>query len=160
MELFVDICSFLGAWFLVAGPLYQASLELREEDIQTERIHNASSQIEPPQKASAWWWLFPPAKLFIQMRRNKVYRDEYLKILNPEDVEALMRFMNKATGWLIVASGATFIAIKETYELTEELRSPLFIFWLALPFLILLCIGYTVQRTSRTKKVTEKIYKP
>jgi hypothetical protein len=29
---------FLGAWLLVAGPLYQGALELREEEVDREGI--------------------------------------------------------------------------------------------------------------------------
>lgn len=153
MELFVDICSFLGSWLLVAGPIYQASLELREQDIATERIREVSSKVRPPRKTSAWWWLLPPIKLLLERQRNHAYRREYLKVLEPEDVEALINFINKATGWLMVASGASLIAVKETFELIEEIHSPHYFFWIALPVMMFFCLMYTILRTKRAKAI-------
>jgi hypothetical protein len=36
----------------VAGPIYQAALELQEQDVERERIRQVSSQVSAP--ASAW----------------------------------------------------------------------------------------------------------
>ena len=41
----------------------------------------------------------------------------------------LVRFINKATGWLYVALGALLIAVKETWELVEYNEWPTWLFW-------------------------------
>ncbi|HVV66881.1 MAG TPA: hypothetical protein VHB72_02290 [Candidatus Saccharimonadales bacterium] len=153
MELFVDICSFLGSWLLVAGPIYQASLELREQDIETERIHEASNKIQTPRNVSAWWWLIPPLKLLLEHQQTQKYRREYLNVLDPEDVEALVNFINKATGWLMVAGGASLIAVKETYELVDEIHVQHYFIWLAVPVMMFFCLIYTILRTKRAKRI-------
>jgi hypothetical protein len=155
MELFADICGFLGAWLLVAGPIYQASLELREQDLETERIQEAGAKVMQPKKVSVWWWLLPPLKIFLEHRRSNRYRREYIKVLHSEDVEALINFINKATGWLLVAGGASLIAVKETFELTDHLDSPHYLFWVVVPLMMFISIMYTIARTVRTKRIIE-----
>ena len=52
--------SFIGAWMLVAGPLYQGALELLAQDLDREGIEQATSGLVPPAPPNGWWWLFPP----------------------------------------------------------------------------------------------------
>jgi hypothetical protein len=47
-------CGFFGAWLLVAGPVYQAALELQEQDIERERLQEATAQVPAPDPVSAW----------------------------------------------------------------------------------------------------------
>ena len=54
---------FLGAWLLVAGPLYQGSTELTEMDLDREAIAGArasTTQTAQYRRPSVWWWLLPP----------------------------------------------------------------------------------------------------
>ena len=54
---------FAGAWLLVAGPLYQGSVELGELDIDREGIEGIKAsavRAARPDPPSAWWWLLPP----------------------------------------------------------------------------------------------------
>ena len=60
-------------------------------------------------------------KLILEQRQAGRYKREFATLLQPEDLEALVTFMNKARGWLFVAAGALLIAIKETYELADHL---------------------------------------
>ncbi|MGH7241467.1 MAG: hypothetical protein ACREGB_04175, partial [Candidatus Saccharimonadales bacterium] len=60
METFVLWLGFIGAWLLFAGPIYQAALELQDEDIEMDRIRAAGRKVEKPADVSVWWWLLPP----------------------------------------------------------------------------------------------------
>src|ERR1700727_150478 len=42
--------AFLGAWLLVAGPLYQGAIELHEEDIDRDAIDAALAQLTQAQR--------------------------------------------------------------------------------------------------------------
>ena len=46
---------FFGAWLLVAGPLYQAALELGEQNISREDMAGVQRN-EPEARPSGWWW--------------------------------------------------------------------------------------------------------
>ena len=52
-------CGFLGAWLLVAGPLYQAAQELDEQEFSREELATAATRSEAGDRPSAWWWLIP-----------------------------------------------------------------------------------------------------
>jgi hypothetical protein len=41
-------CGFFGAWFLVAGPVYQAALELEEEGLERDTF---------APRSPGWWVL-------------------------------------------------------------------------------------------------------
>lgn len=156
MELFVLWCGFIGAWLLFAGPILQAALELKEEDIQRARLHTAKQQVQIPRNVSNWWWLLPPVKFFLEQRQSRKFHAEYFKILAPEDLESLISFVNKARGWLLVASGALLIAIKETYELGEELEWPHWVFWTIIVVFILGSLLNTVRQMTVAKKLTRQ----
>lgn len=156
MELFTHWCGFIGAWLLVAGPIYQASLELRSEDIVDRDLETAAKQIAKPPKISAWWWLLPPIKLYLERRRSNQYRRAFISVLSPEDTQAMISFINKATGWLFVAAGGLLIATKETYELTEALELAGWAFWAAVVGLSILCVLNTAYRIARSERVIAK----
>src|SRR5215468_9479331 len=69
---------FLGAWLLVAGPLYQGAIELLEEDIDREGIDASIARIPRPDPPSPWWWLLPPVMYLIRRHRSKVFRQAAL----------------------------------------------------------------------------------
>lgn len=112
---------FLGAWLLVAGPLYQGALELLEQD-QRAAAETSSRLPAPPPPPSAWWWLLPPGMLILRRRRSKRYRSEVLAKLTPHERARRAGFLHKAAGWFVVALGGTFIAVKETGELIRAPR--------------------------------------
>lgn len=153
MELFVTWCGFIGAWLLFAGPIYQAAIELREEDIEDERIRAAAKLITPPADISAWWWLLPPIKIVLERRRSKAYRRAFLTVLSAEDIEALVTFLNKATGWLFVAGGGLLIATKETYELVQAEHWSLVVFWITIVVLAIISLANTAYRIARSERV-------
>lgn len=147
--------SFVGAWLLFAGAIYQAALELQEQDIETERIRATGRKIDLPHHVSAWWWLVPPVKLVLERRRSKEYRKAHIKALLDEDVEALTAFFNKATAWVYVATGGFLIAVNETYGVVQEYGWNDVFFWIIIVTLGLISILNTVLRISRTKKIIE-----
>jgi len=48
-------CGFLGAWLIVAGPLYQAAQELDEQEFSREELATAATRSEAGDRPSAWW---------------------------------------------------------------------------------------------------------
>jgi hypothetical protein len=152
MEVVVVALGALGAWLLVAGPVFQAALELREQELDHDAFDEALSAVDPPRRLSAWWWLLPPVAYFLQRQRTQVHRNAVMKALNPEQLEQTLTFLNKAGGWLLVGLGAFFIAVKETWELVELLHWPDWVFWVLIVVMTLLAIGNTVARMIRTEQ--------
>ena len=129
VQSFTTWCAFFGAWLLVAGPIYQAALELAAEELEVERLHEIGRSVPTPRRASRWWWLLPPAHWRLERRRRNAMKQATIDHMAPEDFEDLARFMNKAFGWALVAAGAFCLALKETYELVESHDWPVTVFW-------------------------------
>lgn len=153
MELFIAWIGFAGAWLLFAGPIYQAALELKEQDIEFERIRLSAAHVPKPTPVSPWWWLLPPVKLSLEKRRSRHYRQQYIKALSAEDAESLVSFMSKATAWLLVAAGGLCIAVKETYELAEHEHWAHSWFWLVVVVMLLVSIANVITRLVRSKQI-------
>ena len=71
--------TFAGAWLLVAGPLYQGSVELDEFDVDREGIEGikASAVRTAQGRPSAWWWwwwLLPPVMYVLHRRWTTAFR--------------------------------------------------------------------------------------
>lgn len=153
MESVIAWSGFLGAWLLVAGPIYQAALELQEEAIESGTYARLSASVGEPRRVSSWWWLLPPVAYLKQRRRARRYREAVMAQMTPDQIEQLVRFTTKATGWLLVASGAGFIAVKETWELGEHYEWPVAVFWPLVAVMLLVCTLYTVVRTRRSHEL-------
>lgn len=117
-------CGFAGAWLLVAGPVYQAAVELEEEDFDRDELVAASERIDPGPRVSPWWWLLPPVAYLKRRRRTEAQRQLMLRDMEADQVERLMHFGQTAIGWLYVAAGAFLIAVKETFDLREAYEWP------------------------------------
>ncbi len=156
MDYVIAICGFLGGWLLVAGPLYQAALELREQEIDREQIEAAASTVPVPPKLSLWWWLLPPVAYIVQRRRSMAYRRSVVEVLSPEQLAQTVAFLNKARGWLIVASGAFLLALKETWELRELLDWPVLVFWVLVVVAAGLCVGNVVVTMAGTARALKR----
>jgi hypothetical protein len=148
MDTVVAWSGFLGAWLLVAGPLYQGVLELREEDTDQTGA-DPTSPIAPPPPPSSWWWFLPPVMLVLRRRRSIAYRRTVLAVLTPLQREHRERFIRKATGWFVVAVGGSFIAVKETWELADHNEWHPAVFVLVLVAMLALVGGNTVWQASR-----------
>ena len=156
MEYFIHIAGALGAWLLVAGPLYQASLELAEEEFDREGMQVATSGVPVPGRVSPWWWLLPPVAYVKTRRRSREHREAVMAALGPEQLEQTVNFMNKARGWFIVGAGAFFIALKETWEVTELLEWPVGVFVALVLLAFLAAVSNTVLSARRTHQLLGK----
>lgn len=114
----------VGAWLLVAGPIYQGALELQSLELARERIVERGKTV-PRGRASVWWWLVPPIKMWLEHRHSASYRRAYFDAQDPADAAALLAFFNKALGWLVVALGALLLAVKDTLVFTTARGLPL-----------------------------------
>jgi len=126
--------TFAGAWLLVAGPLYQGSVELNELDVDREGIQDKVVAAQAAQAAqdrpSAWWWLLPPVMYVLHRRWYRELRHSMLAQLTQAQREQLTSFQSKATGWFTVAGGATLLAVGETWQLVEHFDWHVWVFWL------------------------------
>jgi hypothetical protein len=154
MELFMYWLSFIGSWLLFAGPIYQAALELQDEDIEIDRIRAVGSQIEKPVNTSVWWWFLPPVKMYLERKRKHEYQIRYLKALSAEDVESLVSYRTKATAWLFVAVGGLCIACDQTYTLAEYENWSDLVLVILIIIMLLASIFNLITRIKRARKLT------
>ena len=145
----------IGAWLLVAGPVYQAALDLREQDLEHDRLRALQADVPPLPPLSPWWWLLPPVRLVLAARRSKRLRRTYFDLLDVRDVEALFTYINQATGWLFVSGGALLLALKEGYEVSEHYELPLGWYALGSSVLLALSLLNAAARIRRTDAIVE-----
>src|ERR1700744_6273455 len=105
MEQFIAWCAFLGAWLLFAGPILQAALELREQELSRKEFESPHPAVVPEPPVSAWWWLLPPVYYRLNHRRSDRMNQAMMKLLTPQQMSGLIDYVNKATGWLFVGAG-------------------------------------------------------
>jgi hypothetical protein len=134
----------LGAWLLVAGPLYQGALELLEEDIDREGIDASIARIPRPDPPSPWWWLLPPVVYLIRSHRSKAFRRSALAQLTQAQRDQATSFLNKASGWFTVALGAALLAAEQTWQVINRQHWPAWLFWI----LIIVMLGVSVLNTA------------
>jgi hypothetical protein len=149
-------CGFLGAWLLFAGPVFQASVELRAEDEASKRMHELTDGLPPPPRVSNWWWLLPPVRLILGSRRSTEYRESFLASVSEEDLELVSRFINIARGWMLVGLGALFIALKETWELAEHQEWPEYAYWILVVVMGLLTLGVIGGGAERQRRKQDR----
>jgi hypothetical protein len=138
---------FAGAWLLVAGPLYQGSVELRELDLDRdvmEGIKASAVQAAQEDSPSAWWWLLPPVMYVLRRRWNRAFQQVTFAQLSATQRGQLTSFRHKASGWFTVATGAALLAASETWAVVERHGWPAWLFWL----LIVVMIAASVLNTA------------
>lgn len=145
-------CGFAGAWLLVAGALYQGALELKEQNLDRTGFDTTVESIEPPPRPSPWWWFLPPAMFVLRRRRANEYHRDVLSQFTPQQRAERSVFIQKATGWFVVASGASLLAVKETWELVELAEWPAWVFVAALILMTGLVTGATVRLIGRRQE--------
>lgn len=143
---------FAGAWLLVSGPVFQASVELRAEGEATSRFGEALRGAPPPKKVSSWWWLLPPVRVLISSRRRDDARRTFLATLSAEDLELITRYINIARGWMLVGLGAWLIALKETYELGEHYEWPMVVYWALVVSMSGIAVGVTAVSARKERE--------
>jgi hypothetical protein len=144
--------TFLGAWLLVAGPAYQAVLELDSEEFEFDRIRELRTKIPSPPPISPWWWLLPPIGYVLERRRRDRYEHLLVAQLADNDYQALTSYVNKATGWLYVAGGGFLLAIGETYQIVEHEEWSIAVFWVLIAVMTGLAVGHAWYRQRRTAR--------
>jgi hypothetical protein len=146
--------AFAGAWLLVAGPVYQAALELTAEEVERDAISAAKDQVELP-RMSAWWWLLPPVGYLLSRRQHRVYRVSVMTSLTRQQLEQLVRFADKANGWIFIALGAFLVAIADTWQIRELYRWPLWLYILVMAVMLFGCAFNTAVRMKRSHDILQ-----
>jgi len=137
--------TFAGAWLLVAGPLYQGSVELNELDFDREGIQGKAAAVQAAHdRPSAWWWLLPPVMYVLRWRWYKALQQAMLAQLTKTQREQMTSFQSKATGWFTVAAGATLLAAGETWQIVQHYGWPVWLFWL----LVVVMLAAAVLNTA------------
>jgi hypothetical protein len=154
MEHFLLGCRVVGSWLLVAGPVYQAALELMNSDFRFAQLRELTKGVSAP-KVSRWWWLLPPVRMVLKRVQMSRYQAAVFNKLGREQREAMMTFSNKSVGWLYVAGGGFLLAMNETHELTETFH--LTRGWLAgiCGVMLVLCVSNAAVRASKTTRIIE-----
>lgn len=155
MDTILTYLVFFGGWLLFAGPVYQAAHELREQDLERDRIHAISERVAMDRHVSPWWWLLPPVKLVLEARQSRQWRYEYFKALSAADRDALVSFTSKARGWMIVALGALFISIDGSFGLGEVLEWSTWFTVGVIVICIYFSLAYTVFQLRRDDHILE-----
>lgn len=149
-------CGFFGAWLLVAGPIYQAALDLDDEDFEREEFARTVAHVPPPPHISRWWLLVPPVAYVLRARRNRAHIDAVLDALSPLQVEQALHFRETASAWMFVAAGAFLLAVAETWGLRIEYAWPFWAFWVLLVVMLVVCLANTVMRVRRRQAIIEQ----
>ena len=147
---------FLGAWLLFAGPVFQASVELRAEDEATDRMHRAVEGLEPPKQTSGWWWLVPPVHMILSARRSAEFRERVMSSFSAEDLQVIARYLNIARGWMLVGLGAFLIALKETWELVEHEEWPEPVYFALVLVMALIALGGVGGSSERERRRSDR----
>ena len=149
MDQVIAWAGFLGAWLLVAGPLYQGAIELGEEDVDRDAIEASKAKVARPDLPSPWWWLIPPVMYVLWRHRSRAYRQAVLAQLNSSQREQFTSFINKANGWFTVAAGASLLAAEQSWHLSEGYRWPVWLFWVLIAVMLGAAVLNTALRMSR-----------
>jgi hypothetical protein len=153
MDAVIAWCAFAGSWLLFAGPVYQASLELQEEGLERDRFEQMAATVPKPEPISAWWWLLPPVRFVLGRRRSTQHRRQMLAAISPDDVADLVRYLNKAFGWLLVGLGGLLLAINETWEIRERYEWPVAVFAIVCVLVAAGCLVYPATADARARKM-------
>ncbi len=113
--------TFAGAWLLVAGPLYQGSVELNELDVDREGIGGKVVAAQATQdRPSAWWWLLPPLMYVLHRRWYRKLRHLMLRAAHPGPARAADQLPEQDHRVVHGAGGAALLAVGETWQLVEH----------------------------------------
>jgi hypothetical protein len=153
-------CAFVGAWLLVAGPIFQAAIELSDEDFERDAFERAIASLPRTPRVSRWWLMAPPVAYVLHARRRRRQRAALLRTLDRTQLEQLMHFRETAEAWIFVASGAGLIAVKETWDLHEHYGWPVSIFWAIVATMIAGCTANTSMRIRRRDAILEAAREP
>jgi hypothetical protein len=132
----------VGAWFLVAGPLFQGSLELWE-------VARSGPAWPDRRRVDRALWLLPAVLYVVQRSR--------LQRLSASGDELSASFANRATGWFAVAAGASLVALKETWDLAEHFDLAVTTYWAVVVLALMLAQANVTVRMLRLTRETRPI---
>jgi hypothetical protein len=133
--------TFAGAWLLVAGPLWQGSVELGELDLDREAIQGTAAAVQAERvRPSPWWWLLPPVMYVLNRRSYKAAQRAMLGRLTLTQREQVTRFQSKAIGWYTVAGGAALLAVGDTWHVVQQYGWPTWLFWLLVAVMLVVAV--------------------
>ena len=156
MHVLIAWCGFLGAWLLFGGPIYQAVIELREQEVRREDLAAMSKGVSQGPPVSGWWWLFPPMKFVLERRRSEAFRRAVLERLGPRELESLLNYFNKATGWAAVGAGGLLIAANETGNLAEHYEEhATWLFAGLFVLMVVIVVSVIVARVRASQRVLD-----
>jgi hypothetical protein len=153
MDVFIHLAGFVGAWLLVAGPLLQGAIELRDEEMDREGFERVKTDVEYPAPISRWWWLLPPVAIYRNQQRSRRFREATMGVLTVEQRRQFVGFTNKATGWFTVAGGAFLIFLKEAWELAELFEAPIWLYVIVVAALAIAAVANTIARLSKSDEI-------
>lgn len=153
MAYLIHWAGFVGAWLLVAGPLLQAAIELRDEELDREGFEELRGKVDRPAPISNWWWLLPPVAYVKNRRRNDAFRRQAMSAMSPQLRTQYVGFTNKASGWFAVAGGASLIFLKEAWELAELYEVALWVYLVVVVLLAIAAVANTIVRLSRSDDI-------
>ncbi|MFJ6699970.1 hypothetical protein ACIQM4_28485 [Streptomyces sp. NPDC091272] len=152
MDMIAAWCGFVGAWVLVAGPVYQGTVEMSGVTRVRSAVRTQAQDVAHPERVSPWWWLLPPVAYVMTHRKESAWQQQVMASLTPEQRTEFLALSNKGAGWFMVGSGAMLIGFKEAVELVEILHWPP---PTALALVLLAAgaaLGYTVYRVHLTQQ--------
>ena len=152
MNVAITWALFAGSWLLVAGPLYQAAIELNEMEVDREGFTQIAKQLPRPKMPSPWWWLLPPVMYFLARHVNEQNQRAIFAAMNETQREQFISFRNKSAGWLTVALGAFLLAGGETWEIVEHYHWPQWAFWALLVFMTAAAVVNTALRMTGSQR--------
>ena len=155
MDVFIHWAGFLGAWLLVAGPLLQGAIELRDEELDREGLEELRGGVDNLPRVSPWWWLLPPVAYYKIRKRSNERRRRALESLTVEQRVQFLGFSNKATGWFTVAGGAFLIALKESWELADVYDLSV---WVYVPAVVVLAVASVANAVTRLRQSDQIIH--
>lgn len=143
MKIFVLRAAAVGAWLLVAGPLFQGLLELWD-------IARSGPAWTDRKRVDRALWLAPPVLYLVQLARLRRVTAASTDKVSPND------FSNRATGWFAVSAGALLVAVKESWDLTEAYELSLGTYWVIVAPTLTACqMNVTVRMLRLAQDVQE-----
>jgi hypothetical protein len=152
MHLITAWCGFIGAWVLVAGPVYQGAVELGEVEVDREAIRSQADAVARPGRVSPWWWLLPPVAYVRTTRIQNLWRQQVMASMTAEQRIQFLTYSNKAAGWFIVGGGAALIGVQQAAELVETLGWPELVTIPLVAAAATTALAYTVRRMHLTQR--------
>jgi hypothetical protein len=83
-----------------------------------------------------------------------------MDVLTSAQMEQLVRFGNKATGWILISLGAFLVALTETWTLRDVYDWPLAVYVVIVAVMLLASASYTAVRLRRTDDLMRQANRP